>query len=621
MAGHRMLGCGTVTVTRAMCYVARVMAAPGSGNSRPSRIVPLPRVWGQILDWFRRRDFDESATLMVFGALVGLATGLVVVAFYGLIDLSHLVFIQWPRERLPFAGRALYQPLLTAGGILAAWLVIRRTRTPEGQNVADVQRAVAKNDGVIRGRPVLWRAVASAFTLGSGGSAGPEGPVAVLGSTVGSQLARRLRFQARHVKILVGCGAAAGIAGAFNAPFAGAFFALEEVLGSFSVGAFSPVVIASVVGALTVRPFHGEQSFFSLVLPGDPHPVASAFVYPLLGIACGLVGALYTRLVLSAPQASQRIPGPQWLRPVIGGLATGAIVVASGGLLAGTGHLAIPPEIFGGLAWYALLAIAAGKIVATAFTLGFGGSGGVFTPTLFIGAALGGGLGVLGAQLLPGNVVNPQAWALVGMGGMVAAATRAPLTAIFMVFEITDDYRYVVPLMIVTVVAYVTSRRFTRYGLYDGWLAQRGERIEHGVDRAVMDSLLVRDACDQDVRGVPPSADLAELAAAASRTRHGVIPVVETDGRFVGLVSHHAIREALLARDDLAPVVLAEDVAESIEAMRMGVPLREALAVMNARGLDALAVVNETPHGPVFAGLLTRDGILRAYERTLARAV
>lgn len=596
-------------------------AEPEPRHSRPSRIVPLPQAWRRLLEWLRRRDFDETTTLMVFGALVGLVTGLFVVGFYELIDLSHLVLIQWPRQNLPILGRALYQPVLTAIGLWAAWLVIRRTRTPEGQNVADVQRAVAKQDGHVRGRPVAFRTIASALTLGSGGSAGPEGPVAVLGSAIGSQLGRRLRFQARHVKILVGCGAAAGIAGAFNAPFAGAFFALEEVLGSFSVGAFSPVVIASVVGALTVRPFHGSQAFFSLALPGDPHPIASAFVYPLLGIACGVVGAIYARMVLAAPSYSHRVPGPHWLRPIVGGLITGGIVVASGGLLAGNGHLAIPAPVFGGMAWYALLAIAAGKILATAVTLGFGGSGGVFTPTLFIGAALGGGLGVLGAQLMPGGVVIPAAWALVGMGGMVAAATRAPLTAIFMVFEITDDYRYVVPLMIVTVVAYVTSKRFASYGLYDGWLARRGERIQQGVDRAVMDSLAVRDACEQEVRSIPPSTTLTELAAAAGRTRHGVIPVVESDGRLIGLVSHHSIREALVARDELAPVVLAEDLAEPTDVLEMSMALREALALMNARGQDALPVVTDTSHGKRFAGLLTRDGILRAYERTLARAV
>jgi CIC family chloride channel protein len=578
------------------------------------------RWWVRILEWFKKQDFDEGATLMVFGALVGVVSGLGVIAFYGLIDVSHYIFIRWPEDRLPRYAHVIYLPLLTGLGVLAAWLVVRRAGIPDGQNVPDVQLAVAKRDGTIRTYPVVVRAIASAFTLGSGGSAGSEGPVAVLGSTLGSALGRRLRLHPRHTKILVGCGAAAGIAGAFNAPFAGAFFALEEVLGSFSVGAFSPVVIASVVGALTVRPVLGDHPIFRMPSAPDTHVIASALLYPVLGVVCGLVSALYARLYLAAPRLVGGLPGPPWLRPLAGGGLTGLIVLGSGGLLAGNGHLAIPGQVFGELAWYALIALALAKILATVVTLGSGGSGGVFTPTLFIGAALGGGLGVLGAMVVRGGLIDPQAWALVGMAGMVAGATRAPLTAIFMVFEMTDDYSYVVPLMIVAVIAYATARRFAPHGLYDGWLAARGEHLAHGADQAIMERLNVRAVIDGAARTVRPDATVDDVIQAASESRHGVIPVVEADGALVGMVTHHSLRAAIIARGDLARLFLAEDLAEPVEVLRPEESLRSALAAMNTRGMDALPVVDGRAELR-FLGLLTRADILIAYERELSNAV
>lgn len=593
----------------------------------PRRSIAKPVVaFGRLLrrrtfEWLKRREVDEGVTLMVFGAVIGVVGGLAAVGFYHLIDLSYLVFVRWPEAHLPVYAHAAYLPLLTAVGIWAAWFVVRRGRIPDGQNVPDVQLAVAKRDGVIRGFPVVIRTLASAFTLGSGGSAGSEGPVAVLGSLTGSALGRRLRLEPRHVKILVGCGAAAGIAAAFNAPFAGAFFALEEVLGSFSVAAFSPVVIASVVGALTVRPFLGTHPIFQLPSLPETHAIESALVYPLLGVACGLVSALYARLYLATPRVAGRLPGPSWIRPLTGGLITGLITLASAGLLAGDGHLAIPASVFGGLAWYALIALAFAKIFATVITLGFGGSGGVFTPTLFVGAALGGGLGVLGSQLLPGGIVHPHAWALVGMAGMVAGATRAPLTAIFMVFEMTDDYSYVVPLMIVAVIAFVTAKRYAAHGLYDGWLAAQGEHLAHGVDQAIMERLHARTALDTRVREVNPAATVADVVRAAAETRHGVIPVVESDGTLVGLITHHSLREAITGHGELASLLIAEDLAQPAEVLGPDDSLRRALAVMNARGVDALAIVDARNTDHRFLGLLSRAEILIAYERELTSAV
>jgi chloride channel protein, CIC family len=558
---------------------------------------------------------------MVFALAIGVATGLGVVGFYHLIDLAYGVFIVWLGSKLDVVAHAFYRPLLTALGLWAAWALVRRFRLPDGQTVPDVQLAVAKRGGSVPVRPVAVRTLASAITLGSGGSAGSEGPTAVLGSAVGSAFGRALRFQPRRLKILVGCGAAAGISAAFNAPFAGAFFALEEVLGSFSTGAFGPVVISSVAGALTVRPFLGSHPAFHIPAYGASiRPLAIALLYPLLGVACGLWSALYTRTYFATADLFRRIPRAEWLRPVLGGLLVGIIVYSSGGLLVGNGHLAIPTKVFGGIAWYLLLALALAKTVATAVTLGSGGSGGVFTPTLFIGAALGGSLGRLALDLLPRFGLHAEAWGLVGMAGLVAGATRAPITAIFMVFEMTDDYGLVPPLMLVSVIAYATARRFAPYGLYDGWLERRGEHLAHGADRALMERLHARDALDAQAVTVRLDASLAEVVEAAGQTRQTTLPVLDEDRMLLGVITYDDLRQAMLDRGTLAGVLLAADLAEPTEVVTPTDSLREALGKMNARAIDAIPVV-ESEHHPRFVGVLSRADLLAAYERALVHEV
>jgi CIC family chloride channel protein len=349
--------------------------------------------------------------------------------------------------------------------------------------------------------------------------------------------------------------------------------------------------------------------------------MATTLLYPVLGIACGIVSALFARAYLAAPRLAARLPGPDWLRPLVGGALVGAIVSASGGLLAGNGHLAIPAPVLGELAWWVLLLVTLGKIVATVITLSAGGSGGVFTPTLFVGAALGGGVGRLFAAFVPNDLVHPQAWALVGMAGMVAGATRAPLTAIFMVFEMTNDSSYIIPLIVVSVLSLLTARRLAPHGLYDGWLAARGEHLAHGVDQAVMDRIPLDAALERNVPSVQCDATLEELIAAAARTRYAVIPVVDEQRGLVGLVSHHGLRNALIARRALEPLLLAEDLAEPVPHLRRHQSLRDALRLMNSNGLDVLPVVESDGEAPALVGLLSRAGVLEAYERALAHMV
>jgi chloride channel protein, CIC family len=575
--------------------------------------------WTKIVAWLEQRDWDEGTQLMVFALVIGAASALGVVAFYRLIDLAYALLVTRIGEHLVPMAAAVYRPLVTALALWIAWAIVRWAKIPEGQTVPDVQLAVAKRGGVVRFRPVLVRTLAAVVTLAGGGSAGSEGPTAVLGSAIGSVTGRVMRFQPRRLKILVGCGAAAGISAAFNAPFAGAFFALEEVLGSFSIGAFSPVVIASVVAAITVRPFLGSHPAFHIPPYGSIRPLSIVLLYPLLGIACGVASALYSKLFFATADAFQRVR-PTWLRPLLGGLAVGLLGYSGGGLLMGTGHLAIPIEMFGGIAWYLLIGFALAKMLATSLTLGSGGSGGLFTPTLFVGAAFGGGIGVLANQLLPHFGLHPEAWALVGMAGLISGTVHAPITAIFMVFEMTDDYNLVPPLMIVSVIAFATARRFAKHGLYDGWLARRGEHLAHGADRAIMHRLLVRDVMSSAHVRVAPGATLAEVVAASSESRLTTIPVVDDDGRLHGVITFAELRLALLDRGDLAPLLLAADLAEPTEIAVATDTVQTALAKLNARAADLLPVVESEDH-PTFLGVLTRDDILASYERELMHEV
>ncbi len=445
-------------------------------------------VWDDVVDWFNGLALNENSILLGFAAVIGLVGGMGVIGFYKLIDLAHQLFFQWPESLLPALGRLAWRPLLTAVGAVVAWYTMARFgQGHDGLNVPDVQRAVVRRQGDIPTRPALARTAASAITIGSGGSAGSEGPVAVFGALVASRLGALFRFSGDRTRILVGAGAAAGISAAFNAPLAGAFFALEEILGSFSTTAFAPVVVSSVVAAVVSRSVFGNHPVFPVsIASGYSFTSEVLLLFPLLGLVCGLISVLFVRCYFGVDDWSRRARlSPAWLAAG-GGAVVGGLAFLSGGLLIGSGHLAIPLDQFEHLAWYLVALLAIGKILATSITLNTGGSGGLFTPSLYVGATAGSAFGGLLLTLVPSLHLQPGAYALVGMGSVIAAATNAPMTGIFMVWEMTDNSAIMLPLMLSVVVSHVVARRLEPDSLYSGWLRRRGERIEHGTDRDVL---------------------------------------------------------------------------------------------------------------------------------------
>ncbi len=576
--------------------------------------------WDDAVDWFNGRELSENSILLGFAVVIGLGGALGVIGFYKLIDLAHRAFFEWPETVLPVLGQLAYRPLLTGAGAVAAfWVMQRFARGHDGLNVPDVQLSVLRREGNIPTQPALARTAASAITIGSGGSAGSEGPVAVFGALIASRLGRAFRFSGTRTGVLVGAGAAAGISAAFNAPLAGAFFALEEILGSFSIGAFAPVVVSSVVAAVVSRSVFGNHPVFPVALDqGYLFTREVVLFYPLLGLLAGLLSVLFVRVYFGTEQWVRRRTVPRVWLALAGGIFVGGLAFLSRGLLVGSGHVAIPLNRFGDLAWYLLALLALGKILATSVTLNTGGSGGLFTPSLYVGAAAGSGFGGLLLLLFPGLHLSAEPYALVGMGSVIAGALNAPMTGILMVWEMTDNSSIMLPLMLSVVVSHMVARRMERDSLYSGWLRRRGEHIEHGADRDVLAGLRVADAFDHSPQVITGETTATQFLLHLGAGTQDVFPVVDERRGLLGVLSVADL--ARIARDERARhhELPAREVAQPTETLAGADSLLEAMRRLGARGAAALPVVDRDSGR--LEGLLSRSDVLALYGRILAGA-
>lgn len=561
--------------------------------------------------------FDESTVLLGFAVIIGAAVGLAVIVFYKAIDLAQALALTTAGSLTGFAGRLSIFVVVLAGLAVARALVRYGTQDSDAENVADVMRAVAKRGGVIHATPVAFKSAAAALAIGTGGSVGAEGPIAVAGAALGSRIGRFFRSSPNRLKLLVACGAASGISAAFNAPIAGVFFSLEKVLGTFAVSAFPPVLIASVIAALIARAAFGNSPVIAIPTEYGVGSAGEFILYALLGLATGVVSVLYTRGVHRAPDLLSR-----WrpaLQVLVAALVVGGLDMVFRNDLWGRGHETLTLGILTQRdAWF-LVALAFAKLTATAFTLAATRAGGVFTPALFIGATLGGGLAVGWSQLLPGLAIVPEAFALVGMAGLIAGATHAPLTAIMIVFEMTGDYALILPLMVCGAIAYITARRLHPQSIYSEWLARRGEQITAGQDVAILERLTVTDCFNRKPHSIREDATVKQILRAIGASRQTEFPVLDADRHLVGMITYDDLRTVLASPDELAPVVLASDLArQDFEHVTPTDSLRTALRRLAVRGSHYLPVV-DGGDGQQLLGLISREDILTAYDRELLK--
>ncbi len=423
-----------------------------------------------------------------------------------------------PSSHVSWMGRWFLLVAPIAGGLIFGPLIQRFAREARGHGVPEVMLAVAENGGRIRPQVTVVKALASAICIGTGGSVGREGPIVQIGSALASSLGQMVRVNEDRLRLLVACGAAAGISATFNAPLTGVLFGLELILGSVSGEAIAVMLVASMTADALSRAVFGSAPFFGGLATGGGHSLLDYVLFAVLGVLAGFVGVLFKTVLYRVEDLCDRLwrGRPEWLRPAVGGILLGLVLLAIPQLY-GVGYPVMGSALSGEYVLGFLLLLAAGKVVASSLTIGIGGSGGVFAPSLFIGATFGMAYGLLVHHVF-GAAASPEAaYGLVAMGAVFAGGTRAPLTASASVLEMSGDFRMVLPVMLGTALASAMSARLTRGTIYTTKLLRRGIDIERPKTGAILRLLTVADAMVPVAGRATPDSFTHRAAAVATR--------------------------------------------------------------------------------------------------------
>ncbi|HEX8521307.1 MAG TPA: chloride channel protein [Tepidisphaeraceae bacterium] len=611
-----------------------------------------------------RIGFSEHSFHVILAVLIGLATALAAVSFHGLIVLiRHHTYGSIPRTFLYGRGAWMLILIPAAGGLAVALFSRYIMREREGHGIVDVLESVFRSSGMIRVPGALGKIVTSAITIGSGGSAGAEGPIVHIGAGIASGIGQLFRMSRQNMPILIGCGSAAGISAIFNAPIGGLLFTLEVILRDFSLRTLTPLVIASVIANFATQGLfrqmekHGllhEQYTAIFYVPGEATTTYAGFDlmhaghFMLLGIACGLVGVALVRLMRWTEEVFARLKIPRLFKPALGGAMLGSIgllyVLILGHVILGRdkfipfeqyempaffgdGYGAVRPMLsaffYTQLPWMGLLAIllflCVAKIVGTCLTLGSGGAGGIIAPSLFLGAVTGGAVGLLFIHTHVAAALPPQACALVAMGAVLAAVVHAPLAAMLILFEVTRNPYVVLPGMLTTVVAAAMSQVISRDSIYTMDLRRRGVRVGHSSDLTALRRLTVEQVDLEPATIVRIDDPLQRVLDLAESNGTSDFVVYDKRGVYLGMVVAEDIKTALFQREaiplltageimrtDLPIVTCNEDLASVIDRFT----LHDAARLPVAISKDSVRVV----------GLISRANLMKRYQRALADA-
>lgn len=578
--------------------------------------LPTTRADAEPRDWvlFGRStaDLREHLRAFLLAAVVGVAGGLCAIGFQRLTDLLRsgafrafgivsTSMLASARQLLPW--QALLLPAVGAGLAAVLLFVVFRRRGSYG--IANIMESVSLRKGDIEVPDVVARSLATAAVIATGGSTGREGPIIQIGSAIASSLGRAVRLSPREIAVLTACGAAAGMAGAYNAPIGAAMFVMEVILGSFVMETFAPVIVASVTSTLTVHALAGSAPVYEFQKAAVESPWEALPIFAL-GVVAALVGRGFLRALTVCEDGMQRLRLPRGALAILGGLLIGVLGIWLPEVW-GNGYDVVNEKLLRlALPFGTIALLMVGKTLATGITSGSGISGGVFTPTLFVGAALGGAFGTALRHWFPG--VAPELYALLGMGGVLAATTHAPLMTILVLFEMTRDPDSIAPLMLATITATLFSKWMHADSLYTARLKRRGVKLPDGAEEAALLRTYARDILRTDAPVLPAHAPLSKVLDIFLNTRRDTLYVVGDGGRYAGVARIHDVKALFDAGPESASII-ALDVAVPVPAVAQDDAIAHVLARFQDPELDEVAVI-ASADDPRFVGTLSRGDIL-----------
>ncbi len=569
----------------------------------------LSKFWSDVSRGFGGAD-TRSLTV---AAAIGIATGFGALGFRELVDGVTTLSFGGGGSLLELVKGMPWELVLllpVIGLVIVSNLTQSLAREAKGHGVPEVMEAVAHGGGKIRPRLVVVKALASAINIGTGGSVGREGPIVQIGSSFGSSVGQLLKVPESQLRLLVACGAAAGIAATFNAPLTGVIFSVEIVLGSAAIRTFSPIVVSSVLATAVSRWYLGGAPTFAIPAYKLRSP-AELIAYTVLGVLAGLLGVAFIRVLYGMEDLFDRLPAQRLVPPVLAGLIVGGLALAVPNVL-GLGYETIDIELQGTLALGMLALLVAAKLLATTATLAGGGSGGIFAPSLFLGASLGGAFGVLAAQIAPWPTAHVGAYVLVSMGAVVAATTHAPLTAILIIFELSGDYDIILPLMLACIIGTMLSTAVHRGSIYTEKLARRGIHMGGSKEMLAVLRTPVSDLMRRPTNAISPAMPFDQVVASVLASGGDYLYVVNDDQVLLGAIVLDDIRGVI--REDV-PAATAVDCMTACPALvGESETVEQCLAAFADGDAEELPVIDAKRR---LVGLIKLKEIVGLYNREL----